>query len=591
MNDNIRSSMDDFRNMRKLWPYLRPWKGRMIYACLLIPMILLTSSGIPLVIRHAVDDGMLKKDMSAVAHMAIAFLALVLMEYAFRAGQTMLMATSIHKMIRSLREVLVRHIIKLSSRYHDKNLSGALVTRATSDFDNMSESLNHGILTAVVDVAVVVGAIFGLFYLHWQLALAVTLIMPFIVLFVIVTSGAMKSTMLLARVKIASLNAYTQESLIGMTTLKLLTGEGSAAKTIETKAVEYRDAQMKTVILDAAMFAVLDGAASITTGILLWLAISPKLESLGMGAISPGILVAFVSYIGNIFDPLKQLGSKMAMMQGAFTAIDRIFSVLETQEFIKGDLPLQTLSGHLFFKDVSFSYDETKEHRVLKGVSFDVEPGRSLAIVGRTGSGKSTIIRLVSKLYDGYEGEIAIDGRPLSAIDEISLRKQIAIVPQDITLFDGTIAHNISMGHEGITAEKIEASARLVGAHQFIKELPGQYSYQITTAGSSLSHGQKQLIAFARALAKDPKLIILDEATSSVDPASEAMIQSAIKKILHRQTVIVIAHRLSTIEGCDEILVLDHGKVIERGNHRELLNASGVYAGMIKSFQAPVTPS
>lgn len=576
----------ELAGLGKLWPYLRDQKSIIILAAVLVPAISALQTALPLILKHAIDKGILAKDQGVLFWSAIAFFSCVVAEYGVRAAQSVLSSLAVHRMIRSLRAKLVRHVLKLKCLFHDKTLSGSLVTRATSDFDNLSESLNMGVLTSVVDIAVLTGCIIGMFTLDWQLALYAVAIVPFVGALVQWFSKSLKTAMMLARVKIAALNAYTQECLYGHATIKTLVAERDAVRKYGKLNIEYRDAQMGSVVLDALMFAVLDGIASITIGVVLWLIVRDmQMES----AISAGIAVAFVQYIQQLFEPLKQLGNKMAMLQGAFTSIDRIFTVLSKDEFVHGSGSLGQVRGRLAFRDVSFSYaaqDKVGEvaERVLKDVSFTVEPGQSLAIVGATGSGKSTIIKLISRLYDGYSGSIVLDGTEISYLDPLAVRSHVAIVPQDIVLFDGSIAFNIALDHPGVTRDDIEAVCKKIGAHAFVSRLPGGYDFMIREQGGNLSQGQRQVLAFARAMVRKPELIILDEATSSVDPASEQIIQQATAAMLAEKTVIVIAHRLSTIRRCTNILVLDKGRVIEEGTHEALLEKQGTYFGLSTAF-------
>jgi ATP-binding cassette subfamily B multidrug efflux pump len=584
MSAASKSLWSEFAGLKRLWPYLRHNRRLVFTAIALIPLISALQMALPLTLQQTIDKGVIAKNTDMLAVGALIYLAAVIGEYIARASQSVTTALAVHRMIRDLRAKLVRHVMGLGASYHDRSLSGTLVTRATSDFDNLSESLNMGVLTSIVDLAVLVGCVVGMFLLDAKLALFAILILPIVAVIVHRFSKALKSAMLKARVKIAALNAYTQECLYGVSTIKLLTGEPAATKRYDKLNVEFRDAQMGSVWLDALMFAVLDGIASITVGLALYAVVSgiPGLVPSGAEAISAGVLVAFVQYIQQLFEPLKHLGNKMAMLQGAFTSIDRIFGVLELREQVGGDAPVGQLSGAVAFQDVRFRYRQADgpgkpAAPVLKGVSFDLAAGESLAIVGATGSGKSTIVKLLAKLYDGYDGRITLDGQDLRQIDPVALRRRIAIVPQDIALFDGTVAFNIGLGAEGISREQIEASAKAIGADLFIDELPGRYDFEIREQGTNLSQGQRQLIAFARAMVKDPALVILDEATSSIDPESEAMVQRAISNLLKGRSVIVIAHRLSTVRQCDQILVLEHGEVLERGRHEGLLASQGAY--------------
>ncbi len=563
--------LDDMRGLARLWPFLRTHKKWLIIACILIPIISILQMAIPFILKRTIDNGVLKGDFKVLATGAAAYLLCVVFEYFVRAGQTVLTSRAVFQMIRDMRMALVDHIMRLSARYHDKNLSGALVTRATSDFDNLNESLNQGVLSSVVDLAVLTGAVVGLFLLDWRLASITLCVLPFVLVTVNLFSKALKQSMLLARVKIAALNAYTQECLYGVNTVKVLAGEKDSQRKYDRLTLEYRDAQMKSVIADAVLFSLLDGIASITIGMVLWFTVKPSAETM----ISAGIMIAFVQYVQNLFDPLKQLANKIAMLQGAFTAIERVFAIFDTKEFISGDQPAEIRLGAVDFADVSFSYNPPE--KTLQNLSFQIPAGGSMALVGTTGSGKSTIIKLLSKLYSGYEGDIRIDGQSLATMDGFALRRKIAIVPQDIVIFKGSVAFNISLGDPEITREMIEEAARYVEADRFIQRLPGGYDYELREGGDDISVGQRQLIAFARAIARNPKIIILDEATSSVDPASDLIIQRAIEKLFTGRTLIVIAHRLSTIQRSDSIAVLEKGRILEMGSHRDLMSKEGQY--------------
>ena len=575
---NTKILLKDFKNLKKIWPYLKPWRFRLLLAVSLVPIIIVVNTAVPWILKETIDNGIAKNSHSAIVTGSLIYLILIISEYFFRGAQTLLLNTSVHKMIKSLRTALIQNILELAPAFHDRTLSGALVTRATSDFDNMSESLNQGILSSIIDLAVVLGTLFGLFILNPYICLSVILILPFVGSIVIFFSTTLKKTMLTARKKIAVLNAFIQECLLGKATIKILTAENVAAVEVGGKAKDYRNAQMKSVILDAFMFAILDGVASITIGLTLWVAVSPHINLNQYSNITPGILVATIAYIGNLFDPLKQLSNKIAMLQGTFTAIDRIFSILEEQDFISGDESICEIEGDIEFDSVSFSYSTAKPNtQIIDDLSFHVESKSSLAIVGPTGSGKSTIIKLITKMYQGFEGVILLDKKSIANISPRALRKKIGIVPQDIILFQGSISFNISLGMANISEDDIKNACKLVGADTFISQLPGKYQFQISEQGSNLSQGERQLISFARALAKKPSLIILDEATSSVDPNSEARIQKAIESILEERTVIIIAHRLSTIKNCDKILVLEAGKISQIGSHDDLISSKGTY--------------
>jgi len=529
---------------------------------------------IPLVLKWSIDSGVAKNDTRVIVVGGLGFLGAVLVEYALRSGQSLATAVAVHRMIKTLRKHLITHILGLSAAFHDKSLSGAMVTRATGDFDNLSESLNMGVLTAVVDCAVLVGIVAGMFALSVPLALVAVATLPLLGWIIAAFSSALKKAMLKARRKIAVLNAYTQECLYGSATLKALTAETTASRKYDQLNHDYRKAQMESVVLDSLMFAVLDGISSIAIGFIFWLIAKRWFDD---AHFSIGVIVAFALYMQQLFEPLKQLGNKMAMLQGAFTSIDRIFSILDEKQNNEGASTPPQLRGDICFSDVTFSYRGDDPNPVLKNVSFSVKGGESIAFVGATGSGKSTVIKLLTKLYTGYKGLITIDDIDLNTIDAQSLRHQIATVPQDIVLFDGTISFNIGLGLEGISQSDIERAAKVVQASNFIEKLPGGFNFVVREQGSNLSHGQRQLIAFARALARNPAIVVLDEATSSVDPECEQAIQSAIETILKDRSLIVIAHRLATIMKCNKIVVMGQGKILEMGAHQELLAKKGAY--------------
>jgi ABC-type multidrug transport system fused ATPase/permease subunit len=586
-NSEVRSLYQDFKGLKKLWPYLREYKRLIFIAALLIPVISGLQMALPLIIKRTIDEGILKNNGTVLLYGASFYLLAVLGEYITRAGQSITTALAVHRMIRKMRANLVTQVMRLKASFHDQSLSGALVTRATSDFDNLSESLNMGVLTSVVDIAVLGGCVIGMFIMSWPMALCAILILPLVAWIVRGFSKGLKAAMLKTRKKIAALNAFTQECFYGHSTIKLLTAEAAAEKRYNQLNIEFRDAQMDSVILDSMMFSILDGIASITVGLVLWLGITQLLD---IQLVTAGVMVAFVQYIQQLFEPLKNLGNKMAMLQGAFTSIDRVFGVLDLKDWVGGHVPSPKIKGSVRFEHVSFSYDKSRANapKILHDVSFDLQPGKSLALVGATGSGKSTIVKLLSKLYDQYSGHIFIDDLDLATIEPDSLRKQIAIVPQDIVLFDGTVAFNIGLGDPTVTRESIEAAARDVGADGFIRRLSGGYEHHVKERGANLSHGQRQLLAFARALARSPSLVILDEATSSVDPESEAVVQAAIARLLKGRSVIVIAHRLSTIRQCDKILVIEKGRVIESGKHDELKALGATYARLLESSTTPL---
>jgi ATP-binding cassette subfamily B protein len=490
-------------------------------------------------------------------------------------------------MIYSMRSSLMRHVLSLPAVWHDNQISGALATRATSDFDTLSESLNQGVLSSVIDILVLAGCIAGMFLLSTKLAVTALIILPIMTWLVIWFSKKLNTSMLASRRNLATLNGFTQEAISSLSAVKLLNAERGVSGRYQKLNQDYKNSQLENVFYDALMFASIDGISSITLGIALFMAISWAGHE---NVFSAGLMVAFVQYIQQLFEPLKQLGTKMAMLQGAYTSIDRIFGLLDLTDKVGGQLPVTWKSEvDVEFKNVSFTY-KPKTPDVLTNINFRLPAGKSLAVIGRTGSGKSTIIKLLTKLYAGYGGIITIGGQSIENLMPEQVRDHLGIVPQDVVLFEGSIAFNISLGDNAITREQIEKATATVGASEFIRDLPGGIDFVVKENGSNLSQGQRQLIVFARALVKNPSLIILDEATSHIDPHSEALVQAATAKILAERTVIVIAHRLETIKKCDLILVLENGRMVEMGEPKQLLEIGGRYQELL-AFASSTQPT
>lgn len=573
-----------FGSLIKLWPWLRPNKKLVLTGASVMPIVAAISMIQPLTVQRAIDDGILKGQFITTLLWASACLGLSLASYLFAGVQSLTTSTAVHRMIRDMRLALVNHVLNLSPAWHDGQISGALATRATSDFDTLSESLNQGVLSSIIDLMVLAGCIIGMFILSPKLAIVAIIILPIITWVVIWFSKKLNESMLASRKNLAELNGFAQEALTSVNAVKLLNAEPGVTSRFNRLNKKFRDAQLENVYYDALMFSTIDGISSITLGIVLFIAI----KSTGLGAssdlgqtLTAGVMVAFVQYVQQLFEPLKMLGTKMAMLQGAFTSIQRIFGLLDRTDFVPGDKPIAWgASVRLKFDHVSFRYQSSGTD-ILKNVSFEALPGTSLAIIGSTGSGKSTIIKLLSKLYAGYSGKITVNDDSIADLSPKDVRSHIGIVPQDIVIFEGSIRFNISLGRPEITDNDIREACRVVGADLFIEQLPGGYDFPLRELGGNISHGQRQLIVFARALIGKPPILILDEATSSIDPQSEALIQAATEKILKGRTVIVIAHRLETIKRCDKVLVLERGEVVEIGSPSELEKRRGRFYDLI----------
>lgn len=585
MKTSNRSQWEEIKNLRRLWPYIRGEKIAFTLSMGLIPIISLTQLVQPILLKYAVDNGIMNKNLHELTYYAILYLAFVVCEYISRCGQSIASTVAVERMIRRMRVKLTTHLLHMSLHFHHHNLSGTLVTRSTSEFDNLSESLNEGVLQSIVGVVAIIGCVVGMISLHPLLGVLSSLMLPLMIWTISWFSQKIKISLLEARKQLAQLNAFTQECLQGMASIKVLVAESFILRKYKAMNENFRKAQMASVTFDAILFSVLDGASAIIIGLILWV-ILKRLDHDTL--LSAGVIVAFVRYLQQVFDPLKQLGQTVAFLQGVFTSTERIFGLLDQKEYIQGTKVLDKIEGKIRFRNLSFSYTngdvQNEEGFALRNVNLDFNPSQSIALVGPTGGGKSTIIKLLSKQYEGFTGELTIDGHDVRELEPFSLRRKIAIVPQDLVLFSGSISFNISLDHPDVRNEDILRASQLVGLDPFVQKLPGQYEFPIHEEGSNLSIGQKQLIVFARALARNPQLVILDEATSSLDPLSEKMVQSALENIFKEKTVVVIAHRLSTIRHCDKICVIDGGRLVEEGRHEELVAKKGLYHALSLSL-------
>jgi ATP-binding cassette subfamily B protein len=578
MTQKYKTQWEDVKNLRRLWPYVLSEKWIFTVTVLLIPVISVIQLAQPLILKNAIDKGVMSGNLDALNLYAGLYFGLVVCEYLSRSSQSITSTITVERMIKNMRQKLLTHLLHRSLSFHHRTLSGVLVTRSTSEFDNLSESLNEGVLQSIVGVVAIIGCVVGMISLHPLLGVISTLTLPLVIGMISWFSQKIKISLLAARKHLALLNGYTQECFQGMASVKVLSAEHTVSHTFKQMNEKFRQAQMTSVTFDAILFSVLEGASSIIIGLVLWVI----LKRLHLDShLSAGVIVAFVRYLQQVFDPLKQLGQTVAFLQGVFTSTERIFNLFDQQEGIHGDKIAEGLQGNIRIRDLSFSYNTPEttngNNFALHNINLDVQSGQSIALVGPTGGGKSTLIKLLTKQYEGFIGEIKLDDQDIYDLEPFSLRRMIGIVPQDLVLFSGSIAFNISLAHPDVGPDDIEYAAKLVGLHDFILTLPDAYEFNVQEGGSNLSIGQKQLIVFARALAHRPKLIILDEATSSLDPQSESLVQNALDTIFKLKTVIVIAHRLSTVRNCHKIVVIQGGRIVEEGNHEELLAKHGLY--------------
>ncbi len=479
------------------------------------------------------------------------------------------------KTIFDLRMELFEHLQKLAMRFFDKNPVGRLVTRLTNDIEVLNEMFSSGIVMVFADVFTIAGILIFMFSLDWQLTLiALSVIIP-LAYATVVFRKKVRVAYRDVRMLVARMNAFLQEHISGILVVKIFNKEQKMLDDFEDINTAHTKANIRSVFYYSVFFPVVELIGAISAGLIIWYGGGQVLQH----ALTIGILISFLQYAEMFFRPIRDLSEKYNIMQTAMASSERIFNLLDEKIFIpdpERPAELHIVQGRIEFRNVSFAY--VKEDYVLKNISFDINPGEKIAFVGATGAGKTSLMNLLCRFYDVQKGEILLDGINIKDITKENLRRNIGLVIQDIFLFSGSVEDNINLGNKEISFEKIQESARIIGIDKFIERLPEKYKQNVKERGVTLSQGQRQLITFARALAFDPRILILDEATSSVDTHSEILIQQAIDKLMEGRTSIIIAHRLSTIQKCNKIIVMHKGEIRETGTHQQLLELGGIYS-------------
>ncbi|MDH3283957.1 MAG: ABC transporter ATP-binding protein/permease [Acidobacteriota bacterium] len=575
-DDSIVGRVYDTRMIRRLWEYVKP--HRALVALSLALMIAVSAAQLvqPWLVMVAIDEHIRTGDLGGLAWIAGLFLLALTGEFLLRYAQLYVLEWTGQNVVYDLRTTVFAHLQRLPSSFFDRNPIGRLMTRVTSDVEAINEAFASGLVMMLADLFKLAVIVAILLWMDWRLALVAFAIVPPMIALSWFFRLRLRQIYRDVRRLVARLNAFLQENVTGMRLVQLFGRERQNLAEFERLNRDHRDAELSAVAYDSSFSSVAELVASITLAAIVWAGGWRLLAA----AITFGTLVAFIEYAGKFFQPVQQLSQRFAVMQAAMASAERIFGVLDVEPSIRSPEAPRALPGRprgeIAFEDVTFAYNEGEP--VLRDISLEIRPGERVAVVGWTGSGKTTLIRLLVRLYDVQDGRIRLDGVDIRELAVPDLRRAVGVVLQEPFLFSGTIGDNITLGDERIDGEKVRRALELTGAQRFVSSLPGGLDEEVKERGSNLSVGERQMISFARALAFDPAVLILDEATASVDPETEQALQYAMSTLMHGRTSIVIAHRLATVRDADRILVLHKGRLVEQGTHDELLAKSdGIY--------------
>jgi ATP-binding cassette, subfamily B, multidrug efflux pump len=564
----------DFQLFRKVMALIAPFRnvfiGAVILALILAPLATLR----PKLLQIMVDDHVFKGDLMGMQRLFLILMGLLLIEVAFRYFFIYYADFLGQKIVKELRVRVFKHITNLRMAFFDKTPIGQNITRTISDVEAINTIFSEGSVTIFADVLTLLSVLAMMFWSSWKLTLVVLSVFPLLIYGSYMFKEGVRISYEKVRTQIATMNTFLQERISGMKIVQVFGVEQIQADKFKAINHDYTSANLRAILYYAIFFPVVDIISALSLGLMVWYGARGVFHE----TVTLGTLIAFPLFISMLYRPIRQLADKFNTLQMGLIAAERVFGLLERDETIanNGKLKPQRLDGPISFKNVHFSYND--EQQILKDVSFDLQPQQTLAIVGSTGSGKTTIINLINRFYEIGAGTITINQTDIRDFDVFALRSRIAVVLQDVFLFSGSVLENITLNGSSIDRQRVIDCAKMIGAHDFIEQLPGGYDFQVRERGATLSMGQRQLISFVRALVFEPDILILDEATSSIDPETESTIQFAIEKLIAKRTSIIIAHRLSTIRHAHQIMALDHGQVKEIGSHEALLaKPDGLY--------------
>lgn len=574
-NKKVTGKVFDLQLFARLLSYAKKYRKHFFIAAFSVVLLAVFSAVRPVLLQQIIDDYITNKNAKQLLVFIILMLVVLLFEVIFQFLFIYFANWLGQNIVKDMRIQLFQHLSYFKMKFFNNSSVGKLVTRVVSDIETIASIFGQGLFMIISDLLKMIVIAAVMLWMNWQLALIVFSILPILIFATKIFQKAMKSAFQEVRTEVANLNSFVQERITGMKIIQLFTREEIEYKKFRSINEKHKKAWIRTVWYNSIFFPVAEVLPSIAIGLVVWYG---GLNAIADSSVTVGEIISFIMMNNMLFRPLRQIADKFNTLQMGMVAAERVFKIVDAveTEIDKGTIPVKAFKGNVTFKDVYFSYIEDEE--VIKGITFDVKSGDTVAIVGATGAGKSTIINLLNRFYDIRNGEITIDNVNISDYKLHDLRKEIAVVLQDVFLFSDSIFNNITLKDNSITLEEVKRSAKEIGIHDFIMTLPGGYNYNVKERGVMLSVGQRQLIAFLRASVSKPSILILDEATSSIDSYAEQLIQDATEKITKNRTSIIIAHRLATIQKADKIIVMDNGKIVEQGSHRELLDKKGYYS-------------
>lgn len=558
--------------------YARPYRGKFALGVFLTILLGVLGPVRPFLIMMMINDYIASGDQEGLVFMTAIIVGLLFLEAIVQFAQVYTASWLGQHIIYDIRSQLFNHVTLFKLKYFDKTPIGTLVTRAVSDIETIADIFSQGILTIIGDILKLILIAGAMFYINWKFTLVVLIPIPILLVATWIFKNAIKKAFQSVRTQVSRLNTFVQEHITGMSIVQTFGREKVEAKRFREINREHMKAHIKSVWAYSIFFPVVEILSAASVSILIWYGLdlgdSSAFQNDGNNS---GSILAFILYIFMLYRPIRMLADRFNVLQMGMVGSERVFRVLDTDDRIvnQGTITEGTIKGDIVFDNVKFAYNEPEY--VLHGIDFSMEAGQTVAFVGATGAGKSTIINILSRFYQFQDGQITIDGKDIHEYELVHLRRNIGVVLQDVFLFSDTVMNNIALGNPDVSKDEVIEAAKAVGAHGFISKLPGGYDFDVRERGGTLSVGQRQLISFIRAYVHDPKILVLDEATSSIDSETEELIQIATERLTENRTSIVIAHRLSTIQKADKIIVLDHGNIVEQGTHEELLEKDGQY--------------